>query len=321
MAVRFAMIHSTSTAGDLPTETANTTNIGINAQGGAYEYIVLRYDLTFAADPTAADLLSIFDALRIVINGEVVFDWRAGYGDNTLNAASPLSYFVNSIAGRAYELPSGTTTREGYLCIPLGRSYANSVNRIEIITQYGAAAGAISSGTLQWWLKFNPNYASSTTIVPSTSFNHTANAIEQVVVRVPQNITGVVTAVLVQNDSAADELGTQGIRVQALGDYGFEASMWRWLNGDMLNGIMYADNDASTTQQTFAVQTDGALLLPVFGLAGGDIVLQVDSSSTTVRTYTPVITSPAGARQSAEVRQTQPARSNVAQAVASRTEN
>ena len=97
MAVRFAMIHQTSTAGDLPTETANTTNIGINAQGGSYEYIVLRYDLTFVADPTNADLLSVFDALRIVINGEVVFDWRAGFGDNTLNACSPLAYFINSI--------------------------------------------------------------------------------------------------------------------------------------------------------------------------------------------------------------------------------
>ena len=210
--------------------------------------------MTFASDPTNADLLSVFDALRIVINGEVVFDWRAGFGDNTLNACSPLAYFINSIAGRAYELPSGTTTREGYLCIPLGRSYSNSVNRIEIITQYGATAGAISSGTLQWWLKFNPNYANTTTIVPSTSFNHTANAIEQVVVRIPQNIQGVVTAILVQNDSGADELGTQGIRVQALGDYGFEPSMWRWLNGDLMNGIMYADNDASTTQQTYAVR-------------------------------------------------------------------
>jgi len=142
------MIHQTSTASDLPTDTGVITNIGINAQGGAYEYIVLRYDITFNANPCGTDLLALFDTLRIVINGEVVFDWRAGFNANTLNQASPLSYFVNSIAGRAYELPSSGTTREGYLCIPLGRSYANSVNRIEIITQYGAGAEASTTGTL-----------------------------------------------------------------------------------------------------------------------------------------------------------------------------
>lgn len=320
MAVRFSQIDVSTAAGDLPTETAQTTTRGINAPGGAYEYLVCRFDLTFAADPCAADLSSLISALRIVINGEVVHDFRAGYSINTLNQAGAYGYLLNSTGGRAYELPSGTTTREGYLGIPIGRNYPAGVNRIEIITQWSAAAGALSSGQISWWLKLNDAFQTTTTICPSTSFTH-ANAIEQVVVRVPQNVPGVVSGILVQNDSAADELGTQGIRVQALGDFGMESSMWRWLNGDMLNGIVYADNDLSTTQQSYSFQTPGVMLLPCFGLSGGDIVLQVDSSAATTRTYTPIITSAAGGKAAPDVVQTQRAVSNTAKTIVARTEN
>lgn len=202
----------------------------------------------------------------------------------------------------------------------MGRNYPGGVNRIEIVTEWAAAAGAVTSGTIQWWLKFNPAYQKTTTVVPSTSFTHAA-AIEQVVVRVPQNVPGVVSAILVQNDSAEDDLGGQGIRIQALGAYGMEASMWRWMNGDMLNGIMYADNDLTTVRQEYSFEVAGCMLLPCFGLAGGDIVLQVDSSAATTRTYTPIITAAKGGREAPEVRQTQAAPSNTAKAIVGRTEN
>jgi len=320
MAVQFAMINSDSTVGNLPTESANTVNLGVNAQGGAYEYIVCRFDVTFAADPCAADFTNLITAQRIIINGEVVHDYRAGFGGNANNQAANYGYMLNAIGGRVYELPDGTTTREGYIGIPLGRNYPGGVNRIEIVTEWAAAAGAVTSGTIQWWLKFNPAYQKTTTVVPSTSFTHAA-AIEQVVVRVPQNVPGVVSAILVQNDSAADELGGQGIRIQALGAYGMEASMWRWMNGDMLNGIMYADNDLTTVRQEYSFEVAGCMLLPCFGLAGGDIVLQVDSSAATTRTYTPIITAAKGGREAPEVRQTQAAPSNTAKAIVGRTEN
>jgi len=207
--------------------------------------------------------------------------------------------------------------------IPIGRVLPAGVNRIELIVNWAATeTGATpSSGSLSWWFKFNTGFRTQTTIVPATSYNHTAGAIEQVVVRVPQNISGVVSAILVSNDSAADELGGQGIRIQALGAYGLEASMWRWLNGDMLNGVSYADSGVSTSQQSYATKVEGGLLLPCFGLAGGDIVLQVDSTATTTRTYTPVITQAIGAKEVPEVRQTQQATASTAGAIVSRTEN
>ena len=319
MAVQFQMINSDSTTANLPTETANTVNVGINAPGGAYEYIVCKFDCTFAADPTQADFANLVQSMRIIINGEVVHDFRSTYGDNTNTEPSQYGYLLNSIGGRCYELPNGTTTRTGYIGIPLGRNYPAGVNRIEIVTNWKACAGAITSGTIQWWLKTNPAFQKTTTVVPATSYTHSAS-IEQVVVRVPQNVPGVVSAIMVSNDSAADELGTQGIRIEALSSFGLEASMWRWMNGDLANGIMFAD-DAQTTHQKFDFEVKGVLLIPCFGLSGGDIVLQVDSSAATTRTYTPIITSANGGREQPEVRQTQRAPSNTAQAIVSRTEN
>ena len=320
MAVQFQMINSDSTAGNLPTNAANTVNVGINAPGGAYEYIVCKFDITYGVAPTERDFFQLVQSMRIIINGEVVHDFRSTAGTSATEAPSQYAYLLNSIGGRAYELPGGSVTREGFIGIPLGRNYPQGVNRIEIITNWKATLGAVTSGNIQWWLKTNPAFQKTTTVVPSTSFNHSAS-IEQVVVRVPQNVPGVVSAILVSNDSYADQLGPQGIRIEALSSFGLEASMWRWMNGDLSNGIMYANNTATPLQQSFEYQVPGTMLIPCFGLAGGDIVLQVDSSAVTTRTYTPIITSANGGKEQPEVRQTQRAPSNTAQAIVSRTEN
>jgi len=319
MTVSFAQIEQTNDTGNFPTTAANTYTTGINCQGGSVEYLVCRFDITFGASPTASDFFQLVDSLRVVINGEVVHDFRAGFTSNAAETAGFYGYFLNSIGGRAYELPDGTTTREGYMGIPIGRVLPAGVNRVELIVGWAATAAAAtpSSGSLSWWLKFNTGFRTQTTIVPSTSYTHAAS-IEQVVVRVPQNINGVVSAILVQNDSAADQLGNQGIRIQALGAYGLEASMWRWLNGDIINGIKFAHGG---THQELAVELDGCILLPCFGLAGGDIVLQVDSSDATTRTYTPVITQAVGTREVPDVRQTQTASSSTAATILASTEN
>ena len=320
--VRFAMIESTNTTGNMPTNAANTYSVGINAQGGLVEYLCLRYDLTFGADPCPKTQISqLINSIRVVINGEVVHDFRSGFGANDSVGAGTYDYLLNSIGGRAYEaMPADVKTREGYIGIPLGCNTPTGVNRYEIIVEWKAAAGAIASGSLQWWLKFNTATQKKTTVVPATSFTHSAS-LEQVVVRVPQNVPGVVSGILVQNDSAADELGTQGIRINSLGDYGLEVEMWRWLNSDMINGILASNPNASTTQQTYETALDGALLIPTYGLTGGDIVLQVDSSAATTRTYTPIITAVVGSSDMDTVRQTQSAPSNTAQTIVARTEN
>ena len=320
MSVSFAQIEQTTDTGDFPTTTANTYTVGINSQGGSVEYLVCRFDITFGENPASGSFTNLFSAVRVVINGEVVHDFRAGFAAQDNDGPGAYGYFLNSIGGRSYELPEGTTTREGYIGIPIGRVLPAGVNRIELIVEFAPTAeGATpSSGSMSWWFKFNTGFKTQTTIVPSTSFTH-AQAIEQVVVRVPQNVPGVVSGILVQNDSAADELGNQGIRIQALGNYGFEPSLWRWLNGDLLNGIM--SKGASNTSQMFTTELKGQLFLPCFGLTGGDIVLQVDSSEATTRTYTPVITQAVGTREVPDVRQTQQPTSSTAGYILASTEN
>lgn len=321
--VRFAMIESTNVTGNMPTTTANQYSVGINAQGGLVEYLCLRYDITFGEDPCAqTTIMQLIDSLRVVVNGEVVHDYRSKSGTNASEGASSYDLMLNHIGGRAYEVTGGKTVREGYIGIPLGLNTPTGVNRYEIIVQWKpTATGAIpSSGSLQWWLKFNTATQKQTTVVPATSFNHSAS-LEQVVVRIPQNVAGVVSGILVQNDTEADELGQQGIRINSLGDYGLELEMWRWLNGDIMNGISASNAVASQTQQSYQTKLPGTLFLPTYGLTGGDIILQVDSSAVTTRTYTPVITSSVGASQMDVVRQTQSAPSNTAQTIVRQTEN
>ena len=97
--------------------------------------------------------------------------------------------------------------------------------------------------------------------------------------------------------------------------------MWRWLNGDIMNGIEAKNASTSTVQQTYQTSLVGGLFIPTYGLTGGDVILQVDSSAVTTRTYTPIITNMVGSSQMDTVRQTQSAPSNTAQTIVQRTEN
>ena len=318
MAVRFTMINQDNSDSAQPTASPNTYTQGVNAPGGPVEFFMCHWKGTWAADAATGGFGNLINTFRIVLNGEVVFDFRAGYASNS-NEASIWQYFLNSIGGRSYEDPSGTVTRDYWVAIPLGRQTPSGVNRYEVVIGYAAAADAISTGTgtLEFWLQTNDAMQKTTTVCPSTSFTHAAS-IEMVTVKVPQNVPGVVSALLVQNDSAADQLGSQGIRINALSDFGQEPGMTRFLNGDWNNGIKYAGS-AIGSAQTLGYQIAGALVIPVYGLTGGDIIVTVDSSSATTRTYTPIITNSVGAREAQTVRQTQAAPGNTANAILSRT--
>lgn len=320
MAVKFTKLLHTATTGNMPTTSTVTWTEGMNAPAGSMEYMLLRGDVEFGADPFAdGGMSNAVSSLRIIINGEVVHDFRAGYENTT---AGLFGYFLNSIGGKAGETSAGTTTREWYWAVPIGRSYTDSVVRIETVVGWAAtdSSATPTSGALEWWVKYSDDIQTTTTVAPSTSFTH-AVAMEQVVVRVPQNAPAgsVVSAILVQNDSGADQLGSQGIRINAISDYGIEAQMLRFLNGDMFNGIQYCGG-AGADSQSFLSEVKGVHLIPVYGLKGGDIVLQVDNSTeATTRTYTPVLTAPVGGKEKAEVKQTQSKPSNTAKAILART--
>tara|TARA_A100001391_G_scaffold205454_1_gene206503 strand:- start:5914 stop:6891 length:978 start_codon:yes stop_codon:yes gene_type:complete len=319
MAVNLTKIYETSTTGDFPTTAANTWTQGINAPSGPIEYFILRADLTYGgstAPPYLSDFGQLISTFRIVLNGEVLFDFRSGNNANDGNVESRFNYLLNNIGGRCFENPTtgNGSTKEAYIAIPLGKVTSGTVDRYEVIVGWAAAATAAASGKLEYWLQYNDSFAKQTYVVPSTSYTHAAS-IEQVVVRVPQNISGVVSALYVQNDTNADELGSQGIRVNGLSDFGIEPEMYRWINGDLGGRNKFALGATSVTEQTFNIGIDGGLLIPLFGMAGGDLVLQVDSSAATTRTYTPIITNAVGSRERQTVRQTQAAPSNTATSI------
>lgn len=320
MGVRWTKILETSQNGFAPTDSANTWSEGINSGGGLVEFLQLRYDLTFAVGTPVGqgEISSLIDNLRVICNGTVVFDFNSGYANNGTAGPSQFGYLMNHIGGRVVEDPdeSAPETRVGYMNIPLGLNLPQGVNRWEIIVNWAAAAQAISSTSMSYWLRYNPGAQKTTTVVPATSFTH-AIAQEQVVVRVGTNHPkgSVVTALAIFNDSEADEYGSQGIRINQLSDFGIPISMYRSNNGDSRNGIMW--NKGSSAQgdvQSYATRLSGAIVIPVFGLTGGDIVLSVDSSAATTRRYLPILTAPVGGKSNEPVRQTQGVKGNTASA-------
>jgi hypothetical protein len=321
MAIKWTKIEETSTVGYMPTIATNTWNTGINAPGGPIEFLTLRYDLNFTVEAPAispvlnGDISSLIQGLRVVLNGEVVHDFQAGYSGGGTTGPSQYNYLLNHTGGRCVEVckPDAALSRQGFINIPLGRQTPAGVNRYEITVDWAAADGTIESGSLSWWLRMNDGMEKTTTVVPATSFLSSVSQ-EQVVVRVPQNVPGVVSALLVLNDAETDGFGSQGIRINALSDFGIGASQYRMTNGDLMNGLMWNKGNTQDTL-SFSTRLSGALLIPVFGLTGGDIVLSVDSSEATTRRYIPIITNPVGASTKPDVRQTQSQRSNTAKAI------
>lgn len=298
----------------IPAAAATTVTFGENIPMGALESIVIRLTTVNTTNAVLADMGNIISNLRLTLNGDVFFDFRQAVSGGANNNPSSIGYFLNSIGGRSVEKPSDLT-KEAYFVIPCGLQVEQSVGRVECVLGYAAANAAVASGTFQMWARYNTATQTSTVIAPATSFTHAA-AIEQVVVRIPQMSKGqVVSGVLVQNDTAADELGTQGIRIMTQSAYGLDVDFLRTFNGDLMNGVMYADDDLSATQLTYAQEVSGTIFIPTFNLVGGDLILQVDSTEATTRTYTPVLVSAYNARETAGTRQTVSVAGNTSKAI------
>ena len=298
----------------IPANSAQTFTFGENIPMGALESIVIRITASVTSNAVLADMGNVFSNLRLTLNGDVFFDFRQAVSGGSNNNPSSLGYFLNSIGGRSVEKVSDTA-KEAYFVIPCGLQVEQGVGRIETVLGYAATAEAVASGTFQMWARYNTATQTSTVIAPSTSFTHAA-AIEQVVVRIPQLSKGqVVSGILIQNDSAADQLGSQGVRIMTQSAYGLDVDFLRTFNGDLYNGVLYADDDLSTTQLSYAQEVAGTIFIPTFNLVGGDVVLQVDSSAATTRTYTPVLVSAYNAKETVGTRQTVSVAGNTSKAI------
>ena len=246
MSLRYTLVETNSN--DVPGAAGATYNRGFNVPGGAVDEIIVRIQGTMnAVGDLASDTGSIIAALRVVLNGETFFDFRNNFGTNATTGASSTSVFMNAMgSGRSQDVNSSTTVRDYYLRIPVGRNIAAGISRLEYTLQYSALGGAFTGASIEWWMRYNPAMQNTVTIGAATSFLSAGAAggvTQQVVVRVPQNVPGVLAGVMIQGGSAADTMTSA--RVISQSDYSIDTDMWRMLGGDIRNGILFAQPAAA----------------------------------------------------------------------------
>ncbi len=319
MSLRYTLVE-TSTV-NVPGAAGATYNAGFNVPGGAVDEIIVRIQGTMnAVGDLASDTGSIIAALRIVLNGETFFDFRNNFGTNATTGASSTSVFLNAMgSGRSQDVNSSTTVRDYYLRIPVGRNIAAGISRLEYTIQYSALGGAFTGASIEWWMRYNPAMQNTVTIGAATSFLSSGAAggvTQEVVVRVPQNVPGVLAGVMIQGGSAADTMTSA--RVISQSDYSIDTDYWRMLGGDIRNGILFAQPAAAVANGllTFSQKSLGNLFVPLFNLSlQDDLRMQITTTAAENFTFTPVIVSSiVGAPQPGAV-QTQSVPTSVSKAI------
>jgi len=314
--VRYTLVETNTT--DLPIVAATSYNRGFNIPGGAVDEIIVKMAFTLnAAGDIAADTSNMIDSLRLILNGETVWDYQAQITDNANNAPGNFGYLLNSMGrGRSVDVAGGAAAREYYARIPVGRNLPAGISRMEYSLGYAAltgAAGAPTATSIEWWVRYNPSMQTTSTLSAATSFTYTATT-QQVVTKVPQNVPGTLAGVLIQTDQdAADEI--TDIRIVSQGDFAMDIDMWRLLNGDLYNGIESYD-PATPGSLTFYQSLLGCIWVPLFGLSlADDLRMQITADAGGTLSVTPLLTSPIAGKPAPEQVQTQSVPTNVAAAV------
>ena len=321
MSLRYTLVE-TSTV-NVPGAAGATYNAGFNVPGGAVDEIIIRIQGTMnAVGDLASDTGSIIAALRIVLNGETFFDFRNNFGSNATTGASAVSVFMNAMgSGRSQDVNSSTTARDYFIRVPVGRNIAAGISRLEYTIQYSALGGAFTGASIEWWMRYNPAMQNTVTIGAATSYltaGAAGGVTEQVVVRVPQNVPGVLAGVMIQGGSAADTMTSA--RVISQSDYSIDTDYWRMLGGDIRNGILFAQPAAAVANGllTFSQKSLGNLFVPLFNLSlQDDLRMQITTTAAETFTFTPVIVSSIVGQPQPGAVQTQSVPTSVSKAILS----
>ena len=317
--VQFYKIHDASL---VMTDAGQTITFGENVPSGrTVESVILHFSQTTATGFCDGSFDNLIQNYRCILNGEVFTDFRTSVNDPANVGLGRFGYFLQSLGRSAtsVEVP-GDTAKDYWAEIPMGANVPQGVGRMEFILGLAAAGASASAGSLEVWLRLNDDTQTRTTAVPSTSFT-SAVGIQSVVVRVPQNVPGAVAGILMQNNTeAADNIGTQGIRVHLLGAFGLEPSLVRYLNSDLSNGLQYAADGVSLTAQQYDIEVPGAIFIPTYMATGGDLQLEVDFT-TAAQSYTfqPIMVASVEGRTGMDTRSTQSAPANTSKSVLQRT--
>ena len=306
------------------TDAAQTITFGENIPSGrTVESVIVHITQTVTDGFCDGSMDNLISNYRAIANGTVYTDFRTNVNDATNVGLGRFGYFLQSMGANATSVETPSATNKDYWAeIPVGWNVPQGVGRMEFVLGFAAAASSAASGELEVWLRLNDATETTTTAVPATSFT-AATGISSIVVRVPQNVAGAVAGVLMQNNTeAADNLGTQGVRVHLLGAFGLEPSLLRYLNSDLSNGLQYAADGVSVTEQQFATGVDGAIFIPCYMATGGDIQLEVDfAAGADGQTYTfqPIMVGSLGGKRGEKTRSTASQSSNTAKSILGRT--
>ena len=195
------------------------------------------------------------------------------------------------------------------------------ISRIEYTLGASALAAQATTTSVEVWCVYNDNFSSRTTVPAATSVTVGAGQ-QEVSVRMPANEPGVIAGVMVQNQDATDTDITS-LRVISQSDYSVDQGMWRFLNSDLYNGILYTaanSGDANELLQMKPVQIcPGGLFIPTFGLSRADeLRMQITIAAAgagNVLLFTPVLVAGAGAQPSPGQTQTQAVRTSTSKAI------
>jgi hypothetical protein len=311
---------------------------GFYGVDGTLETLIWRVTTVQAAaggGPIAIStgLDAIVSQFKLVINGEILYDWIAGIApEQSSTEAGRFGYFLNQIGGRVLSVPSAatSTTCDIYMALPVG-IVLTGTPRFEITYSFYAAplvlaaAGksTVTSGTSTFWARFNSKCERSTRVISATSFSHGANLDQQVVARVPSMAGGyTLEMVSIQNASAnADNYGTSGLRILPLSQFSMPISLNRWASNELGNGIMLSNPATSAVAQSYATSRDGILNVPLYGLKAGDLTMIVSTGGAAcTRLYHPVLSAPLRGVEATAPRQTAVPSSNTQRSIVARTE-
>ena len=320
MAIRYTLV-STEAEG-FPSNAVATSNQGFNVPGGALESIIFRFSGTVSnADAFAADFGSLISNLRVVINGSTVFDYRTGYSSGADATCGQFTYFLNSLGeGLAVQDVASTTNIIYYARVPVGRNLQPGVSRVEYTLGTIALENArTGTGTVEAWMVSNDNYQTRLYVGPATSLTTSGTGQEEFVVRVNSAEPGVISGVLIQNDRDTDG-DISELRVTSQSDYSLETDYWRYLGGDLFNGILFGDAGTSGTELQYAQICPGTVFIPTFGLSRSDeLRLQITTTAARTVLAQPVLVAAANAQAAPAQTQTQAVRTNTAQAILDRS--
>jgi len=331
MGVTYYQLNKSTTS--IPSTTGTTSYVdGFYGVSGTLEYLIMEIDLTLSGTrDITTDMSALISQMKIVIDGDIVHDWISASAPEAGSIiAGRYGYFVNAIGGRSLTVPHANThgSAKAFIAIPVGYvlggnpRFELSVDFYDANLVLGASA-VIDSGSVTWWARFNTNTQRSTRVISATSQVFAGSNIqEQVVVRVPQTTmnNASVLGCLIQNDSEADEFGTNGIRQLALSQFSMPIDLHRWASDELDRGVVFAQPATSALTQSTESKRAGALFVPLYGLKAADLTWIIGSSAATTRFFHPVLTAPLRGVKEERPTQSAPAIGNVQKTVVNRTE-